>query len=72
MMTSNKGATVPMIRGVTEIKAPPPPSVLGEGDVMGKGVTLLIGVETGDVLANGVGKQEYIAVMAKSDSNRVR
>ena len=50
IMTNNSGTTVPMIkatgRGVAEIKAPPPSSLGTGDDVIGKGVLLLVVVES--------------------------
>ena len=50
IMTNNSGTTVPMIkaagRGVAEIKAPPPPSLGTGNDVIGKGVLLLVVVDS--------------------------
>ena len=71
-MISSRGTTIPMVkaigRGVAEIKTLPLPSLgVGDGigdDVMGKGVALLIVVETCVAMGviSGVGEQEYIAV----------
>ena len=75
-MTSNSGTTVPMIkaagRGVAETKAPPPPSLGTGDDVIGKGVSLLVVVESWVAMgtASGVGEQECITVV-KSDNHRI-
>ncbi len=59
--------------GVAKTNAPPPPSVLGASDVIGKDSSLLIVVETWVAMgvASGIGEQEYVAVVEKSDSHRI-